>query len=258
MRSLIFAASLVVALLLAYGIQAQEATGTVVNLSVTDPSGAAIPHAEILMRVGSGVEVTGADEHGHFSFNLPSGRDCTMTVWATWYKRVTVQIDFRPGGAGSATKDVTVVLKPDDAHPKGSLSLTADSYHAPVTLSLVEFRALPHVNIKVHNAHADADETYSGVPLAALLAKVNAPLGENLRGKAPANYVVASGFDGYSVVVSLAELDPSFHDGQILVADACDGQPLADSGPFRLIVSEDKRPARWVWNLVSISVQSIH
>lgn len=114
------------------------------------------------------------------------------------------------------------------------------------------------MTVKLHNPHNDTDETYSGVPLATLLAKVNTPLGENLRGKALANYVVASGSDGYSVVVSLAELDPSFHDGQILVADARDGQPLGDTGPFRLIVSEDKRPARWVRNLVSISVQSAH
>jgi hypothetical protein len=142
--------------------------------------------------------------------------------------------------------------------PKDSLLLAADAFHTPVTLSLAEFRALPHVNVKLHNPHNDADETYSGVPLAALLAKVNAPLGENLRGKALANYVVASGSDGYSVVVSLAELDPSFHGGQILVADSRDGQPLGDSGPFRLIVSEDKRPARWVRNLVSISVQTAH
>jgi hypothetical protein len=144
------------------------------------------------------------------------------------------------------------------ASSKDSLSLTADAYHAPVTLSLAEFRSLPHVSIKLHNPHTDADETYSGVPLAALLAKVNAPLGENSRGKALANFVVASGSDGYSVVVSLAELDPSFHNGQILAADARDGQPLGDSGPFRLIISEDKRPARWVRNLVSISLLSIH
>jgi len=143
---------------------------------------------------------------------------------------------------------------PNRAAPKDSLVLTAEAYHAPVTLSLSEFRALPHVSVKVHNPHTDADETYSGV----LLAKVNAPLGENLRGKALANYVVASGSDGYSVVVSLAELDPSIRDGQILVADACDGQPLGKPGPFSLIVSEDKRPARWVRNLVSISVQSVH
>jgi len=114
---------------------------------------------------------------------------------------------------------------------------------------------MPHVTITVHNAHAGADETYSGVPLAELLAKLDAPLGEHLHGKALASYIVAAGSDGYSVVLSIAEADPSFHGGEILVADTRGGQPLGKSGPFQLIVSEDKRPARWVHNLVSISLQ---
>jgi hypothetical protein len=141
------------------------------------------------------------------------------------------------------------------APAKDTLLLTAGASHAPVSISLAEFRAFPHVSLTVHNAHADADETYSGVPLALLLAKIDAPLGERLRGKALANYIVACGSDGYSVVLSIAEADPSFHGGEIVVADTRDGQPLATSGPFQLIVSADKRPARWVHNLVSISLQ---
>jgi hypothetical protein len=112
------------------------------------------------------------------------------------------------------------------------------------------------VNLTVHNTHTDADETYSGVPLAALLAKLNAPLGKDLHKEALAAYLIATGSDGYSVVLSLAEVDPSFHAGQVIVADARDSQPLGKSGPFQLIVSDDKRPARWVHNLVSITLQS--
>jgi len=147
----------------------------------------------------------------------------------------------------------TVVVS--EAGTPATLVLKDDRLHASVGVSVAEFQALPHITIAVHNAHADADETYSGVPLAALLAKLDAPLGEHLRGKALASYIVASGSDGYSGVLSIAEADPSFHAGQILVADTRDGQPLAKSGPFQLIVSEDKRPARWVRNLVSISLQ---
>jgi hypothetical protein len=144
---------------------------------------------------------------------------------------------------------------PGAAQPKGTILLVAGANRAAVAISLVDFRAMPHVTMTVRNAHTDADETYSGVPLAVLLAKVDAPLGEKLRGKALANCIVASGADGYSVVLSIAEADPSFHGGEILVADTRDGQPLGKSGPFQLIVSEDKRPARWVHNLVSISLQ---
>jgi hypothetical protein len=156
-------------------------------------------------------------------------------------------------GAPSAEQNTPATQQP--SQPKDTLLLTAGGNHAPVSISLADFRAMPHVIITVHNAHANADETYAGVPLAALLAKLAAPLGEHLRGKALASYIVASGSDGYSVVLSIAEADPSFHGGEILVADARDGQPLGKPGPFQLIVTEDKRPARWVHNLVSISLQ---
>jgi hypothetical protein len=142
--------------------------------------------------------------------------------------------------------------KPAD---EGSLLLTADPYHATVLLSPADFGALPHVTITVHNGHTNAAETYSGVPLDTLLAKVGAPLGKELRGAAMTSYLIATGSDGYSVVLSLAEVDPSFHAGQVLVVDTRDGKPLGSYGPFQLIVSDDKRPARWVHNLVSIAVQ---
>ena len=132
-----------------------------------------------------------------------------------------------------------------------------DSLPIPITLLSFcrprTFRALPHITITVHNGHTNAAETYSGVPLATLLAKVNAPLGKELRGQAMTSYVIATGSDGYSVVLSLAEVDPSFHEGQVLVADTRDGQPLGNYGPFQLIVTDDKRPARWVHNLNSIT-----
>jgi hypothetical protein len=165
---------------------------------------------------------------------------------------------------GSAAKNGALSAEQNAAgaqqatQPKDTLLLTAGANHVSVSISLAEFRALAHVTVTVHNAHAGADETYSGVPLAVLLTKFDAPLGEHLRGKALASYIVASGLDGYSVVLSIAESDPSFHGGEILVADTRDGQPLGKSGPFQLIVSEDKRPARWVHNLVSLSLQDAH
>ena len=134
-------------------------------------------------------------------------------------------------------------------------SLVIKSASKSVTFSVADFHALPHVTISVHNGHTGATETYSGVPLATLLAKVNAPLGNELHGEAMTNYLIATGSDGYSVVLSLAEVDPDFHGGEVMVADTRDGQLLGENGPFQLIVSDDKRPARWVHNLTSISLR---
>lgn len=142
------------------------------------------------------------------------------------------------------------------ASETSSLVLSAPS-REPVRLSATELKALPHISVTFHNSHTSADETYSGVRLADLLARLGTPMGDALRGKALANYVVATGSDGYKSVLAVGEIDPSFHPGDVIVADAVDGKPLdPHNGPFKLVVTEDKRPARSVRNVISIELRS--
>jgi hypothetical protein len=123
-------------------------------------------------------------------------------------------------------------------------------------LTLDALKAMPQKTVQFHNVHTGADETYSGVPLIDLLASLGVPHGKDLHGKGLSEYMVAVGADGYKAVLALAELDPEFHPGDVIVADAMDGKPLdAKNGPFKLVVTEDKRPARSVHNLVSIEVK---
>ena len=269
MRSLsVSVALLALAALVPSAARAQQITTTKVIFFVTDPSGAAIGNATIVLGMPSNTPGSKTDEYGRLSVDLPIGAQYNFPVSAPGYISDYAYIDLTSAELpADDTKNVTVVLHLDDRpsqtaqtvpNSKVWLLITGDANHAPLNLSLAEIRALPHVDVKVHNGHTNTDETYSGVPLVVLLAKVDAPLGENLRGKALTNYVVVTGSDGYSVLLSLAEVDPMFHDGQIVVADSRDGQPLTTSGPYQLIVSEDKRPARWVRNLISIAVQSIH
>jgi hypothetical protein len=142
----------------------------------------------------------------------------------------------------------------------GQNSLTLQTFepigHSSITLSIAGLHALPHTTVTVHNPHTNAEESYSGVPLMDLLGRLGIPHGHDLHGKALSDYVVAEGSDGYRVTLALAEADPEFHSGQVIVADAMNGKPLdAKTGPFRLIVTEDKRPARSVHNLISIEVK---
>jgi hypothetical protein len=265
MRSRILSIGLLAsALLVPSPLPAQQPATRPVTIVVNDQVGAGIAHARIHLVPAPDAPTAKmeTDAHGHFSLNLKPGT-YALFVSAQGFKEVAPQIEIAtPEGEANTTQLVPIVLRvadvvsPVPVFPADSLVLTADGFHAPVALSPAEFRALPHVTISVHNAHTNADETYSGVPLAQLLAKLDAPLGDKLRGKALASYILATGSDGYSIVLSIAEADPSFHGGEILVADTRDGQPLAKSGPFQLIVSEDKRPARWVHNLVSLSLQS--
>lgn len=54
-----------------------------------------------------------------------------------------------------------------------------------------------------------------------------------------------SSSEGYEVVFSLGELDPSFTNRVIILADSKDEKPLADGvGPFRLVIPDENKPAR--------------
>jgi hypothetical protein len=153
---------------------------------------------------------------------------------------------------------VAAAQQMEHSAPSPSTHLTIKSYEGKtLTLSPEELAALPHKSISVFNAHSKANETYSGVPLADLLAKVGVPLGESVRGKLFLTGVVASGADGYGVLYSLAEVDPSIHTGDVIVADTVDGKKLEKDGAFKMVSSEERRPARWVRNLASISVVKV-
>jgi len=115
--------------------------------------------------------------------------------------------------------------------------------------------ALPHTAFTVYNEHIKANQAYSGVQLIALLA----PLGiaEKPHGKDFKFFVVAEGADGYKVVYSIAEVTPDVHEATVIVADTLDGKPLGASGPLQLVLTGDKRPARWVRNLANIHVEAV-
>jgi hypothetical protein len=126
-----------------------------------------------------------------------------------------------------------------------------------ITLSPSDLAAMPHKTVTVMNHHTNANETYSGVALSDLLAKVGAPQGSDVKGKLFMLGVVAEGTDHYSVLFAIAETDPSIHTGDILVADQMNGQKLDKDGAFKLVSMEEKRPARWVRNLTSISLVEV-
>jgi hypothetical protein len=112
--------------------------------------------------------------------------------------------------------------------------------------------ALPHTTITVYNEHVKKNQTYSGVPLTDLLTPLGVP--NKPHGKDFELYLVAEGSDGYKVVYSVAEVTPDVHDGTVLVADAIEGKPIPGTGPLQLVATGEKRPARWVRNLVVIRV----
>jgi DMSO/TMAO reductase YedYZ molybdopterin-dependent catalytic subunit len=125
----------------------------------------------------------------------------------------------------------------------------------PLVLSAADLKKMPRKTLAVVNPHDKKTESYEGVLLEDLLQKAGVPHGEQLRGASMTTYVIAEASDGYRVVFSLAELDSGILDSDVIIADTMDGAPLPDkAGPFRLVAPHEKRPARWVRMLKSITV----
>jgi hypothetical protein len=126
----------------------------------------------------------------------------------------------------------------------------------PVTVSAAELAALPHTTVKA-SAH-DQEAVYEGVSLRELLTRAGVPAGEALRGRDLALAVVVTGADGYRVAFGVAEFDPAFTDRIAILADKKDGAALTgNEAPFQLVLTGEKRPARWVRQVVSLEVQLV-
>jgi DMSO/TMAO reductase YedYZ molybdopterin-dependent catalytic subunit len=128
-------------------------------------------------------------------------------------------------------------------------------FSTPLVLTVADLKKMPRKTLTVVNPHDKKTETYDGVLLEELLHSAGVAHGEQLRGPLMTTYVIAEAEDGYRVVFSLAELDSGILDSEVIVADTMDGAPLGTKqGPFRLVAPHEKRPARWVRMLKSITV----
>ena len=158
-----------------------------------------------------------------------------------------VLLSGAPGARAQASADQTTAA-PAELRISGAVS-------TPLVLTVADLKKMARKTITVVNPHDKKTETYEGVLLEELLHAAGVPHGEELRGPAMATYVIAEAEDGYRVVFSLAELDSGILDSDVMVADTMDGAPMAAKlGPFRLVAPHEKRPARWVRMLKSITV----
>jgi DMSO/TMAO reductase YedYZ molybdopterin-dependent catalytic subunit len=125
------------------------------------------------------------------------------------------------------------------------LAITGD-LPAPLNLTLEELAKMPRQTVHMPNPNGSM-AAYEGVSLFEVLKKAGVPFGEELRGKALSNYVLAKASDGYQVIFTPGEIDPSFGNQTILIADHLDGSPLSgNQGPLRLVAPNDKAGARSV------------
>jgi len=113
--------------------------------------------------------------------------------------------------------------------------------------------AMPRTTVSAA-AKDEQPSTWQGVALEEFVRRTCVAANDALSGRALTRYVRVTGADGYQVVFSAAEIAADFGNIEVIVADARDGKPLSQDGPFRLIVPKDKRADRWVNHVTRIDV----
>jgi hypothetical protein len=126
-----------------------------------------------------------------------------------------------------------------------------------VVLNRSDLDTLPHV--KVHAAeHGSAPVEFEGATLRSVLEKGGVSFGESMKGKRLANCLLVEAADGYRAVIALPEMDPAFTDKQIVLAFLRDGKPLGEKeGPYRVVIPDEKRMARWVRQVTTLRIVEV-
>jgi hypothetical protein len=141
------------------------------------------------------------------------------------------------------------------AYAQEAATLRVSGPKASAALTVHDLEAMAHQGIEVQDDKGN-HATYEGVSMFEVLRRVGAPFGRDLRGQKMAFYMLVSASDGYHAVFAIAELDPDFTNHLVLLAYHRDGKELSPAeGPFRIIVPDEKRHARWVRNVTALDVR---
>jgi DMSO/TMAO reductase YedYZ molybdopterin-dependent catalytic subunit len=106
--------------------------------------------------------------------------------------------------------------------------------------------------------HGSSPVSFEGVTLKSLLEKVGVTFGESMKGRRLTNCLLVEAADGYRAVIALPELDPEFTDKQTVLAFLRDGKPLGEKeGPYRIVIPDEKRMARWVRQVTTIKIVDV-
>lgn len=125
-----------------------------------------------------------------------------------------------------------------------SVALSVERAGRPASRFTVDaLRLLPNDTIS-SSSHGAPPVRYRAVRLSDLLAAAGQPL-DSLRIGRAAWVVAAIARDGYNVVFSAAELDPTLGPTRAWLAFERDAGPLAaEEGPYRLVVRTDVKASR--------------
>ncbi len=126
-----------------------------------------------------------------------------------------------------------------------------------VVLNRSDLETLPHIKVTAAE-HSSGPVNFEGVTLKSVLEKAGVAFGESMKGKRLTNCLLVEAADGYRAVIALPELDPAFTDKQALLAFLRDGKPLGEKeGPYRIVIPDEKRMARWVRQVTTLKIVDV-
>jgi DMSO/TMAO reductase YedYZ molybdopterin-dependent catalytic subunit len=164
---------------------------------------------------------------------------------------------FSIASLASAQVDTT---QPATTQPAGQTAAgvslqVAGKVPTPLNLSMDQLAAMDHVTVTV-KGHNGGEVSYRGVALVTILKAAGLSFEKMAAARAAAGMcVIVTGSDGYRVLFSMGELDPQFEDRSIILADTQDGNPLdAARGPLEIVAPNEAAHARWVHQVVSLTV----
>ena len=124
----------------------------------------------------------------------------------------------------------------------------------PLKLTVDELANMKAIEVKAKDKDGK-EHMFKGVQLVDVLDSAGVTLGGQLRGKNLMKYVHIKALDGYEIIFSLSEIDPSIAGQTIILAYQVDGAALPKGeGPFRIVVPGDKKHARWIREISSIHI----
>jgi hypothetical protein len=155
-------------------------------------------------------------------------------------------------GFGLAPQPATT--PPTQAEQTTTLSVRGTGLN-DTALKLSDLAAMPRRTISVIDK--DGDAKYEGVLIQDILTRAGMTFGQSLRGPRLRDYLLAEAGDGYAVIYALPEISTEFSDRAVIVADRVNGAAISGrDGPLRIIVSDEKKHARWVRNVISLTVRT--
>jgi hypothetical protein len=126
-----------------------------------------------------------------------------------------------------------------------------------VVLNRADIEGLPHIKAAVAE-HSGGPVTFEGVTVKSVLDKAGITFGESLKGKRLSSCLLVEAADGYRIVIALPELDPAFTDKQTLLVFLRDGHALGEKeGPYRIVIPDEKRMARWVRQVTKFRIAEV-